>query len=347
MKDLKNKDFTPDEVVEDLYGPPPFDDPEDVVRPEFIREMNPQMAYGPPNAMPGMGMFRPFPPPPANIMPPPSMDDRLAGCLGVIRSKTDFVPKAALILGSGLGNFAETSVKVEAAIDYSSLPGFPRSTVEGHRGRFVFGYVGDVPVVVMQGRVHLYEGYPAAEVVMPIRLMKLLGAEVLFLTNASGGINADFSAGDFMLITDHISSFVPNPLIGKNLDSFGTRFPDMSKVYDPELRQIIRDTADELGIKLQQGVYLQLTGPSFETPAEIRMLRTLGADAVGMSTVIEAITARHAGMRICGISCISNLACGMTDQPLTHAEVQECADKAAPKFRALVSEAIKNIGKIL
>ena len=346
MKDLKNKDFSPDENVEDLYGPPPFDEPEDDIKPEFITERMPQMAYGPPNAMPGM--FNPgFKPMPAGMMPPPPMEDRLADCLNSIRARTDFVPKAALILGSGLGDFAETSVDVVTSVDYGSLPGFPRSTVEGHKGRFVFGYVGNVPVVIMQGRVHLYEGYPPADAVMPIRLMKLLGAEILFLTNASGGINAGFSAGDFMLITDHISCFVPNPLIGRNLDTLGTRFPDMSHIYDPELREIITETAMELDIKLQQGVYLQLTGPSFESPAEIRMLRTFGADAVGMSTVIEAIAARHAGMRVCGISCISNLACGMTDQPLTHAEVQECADKAAPKFRALVSGAIAKFEKLL
>lgn len=273
--------------------------------------------------------------------------EKLQKCVECVRAKTDFVPEIALTLGSGLGDFAETAVDIKAVVDYGDIEGFPRSTVEGHKGRFVFGYIGGVPVVVMQGRVHYYEGYPMSDVVLPCRLMSMLGAKALFLTNASGGINADFSAGDFMLITDHISSFVPNPLIGANVDELGTRFPDMSEIYNKSLRKIIKDTAKELGIGLQEGVYLQLTGPSFESPAEIRMLRTFGADAVGMSTAVEAIAARHAGMLVCGISCISNLACGMTDQPLTHAEVQECADKAAPKFKKLISESIENISDYL
>lgn len=268
---------------------------------------------------------------------------KLAGCVDFIRSMTSFKPKIALVLGSGLGAFAEKCVHIEDTVDYSSIPGFPLSTVEGHKGRFIFGHIGKAPAVIMQGRVHYYEGYKMSDVVLPARLMKSLGAEVLFLTNAAGGINADFSAGDFMLIRDHISSFVPNPLIGRNIDELGTRFPDMSRVYNTELCDIIRDTAERLGISLQEGVYLQLTGPSFETPAEIRMLRSFGADAVGMSTAVEAIAARHAGMRVCGISCISNLACGMTDKPLSHAEVQEAADLAAPRFEALVSESIQDI----
>lgn len=273
--------------------------------------------------------------------------DKLQSCYESVRKLTDFVPKVALVLGSGLGDFAEAAVDIKCTVDYSQIEGFPVSTVPGHKGRFIFGYVGGCPVVVMQGRVHYYEGYPMTDVVLPTRLMKMLGAEVLFLTNASGGINAQFSAGDFMLITDHISCFVPNPLIGQNIEQLGTRFPDMSHIYDPELNGVITDTAKALDIKLQKGVYLQLTGPSFESPAEIRMLRTFGADAVGMSTAVEAIAARHAGMRVCGISCVANLACGMTDNPLTHDEVQESADKAAPKFKKLVAGAIENIAKIL
>ncbi len=269
--------------------------------------------------------------------------EKLINCYECVKSKIDFKPEIALVLGSGLGDFAETAVDIHSSLDYSEIEGFPRSTVEGHKGRFVFGYINGVPCVVMQGRVHYYEGYPMTDVVLPARLMSMMGAKVLFLTNASGGINADFSAGDFMLIKDHISCFVPNPLIGANIDQLGTRFPDMSKIYSPDIRRIIKATADDLNIKLQEGVYLQLTGPSFESPAEIKMLRTFGADAVGMSTAVEAIAARHAGMLVCGISCISNLACGMTDNPLTHAEVQECADKAAPKFKKLISECIKNI----
>ncbi len=273
--------------------------------------------------------------------------DKLSNCCRALTSKVRIKPEVAIVLGSGLGDYAEREVDSPKYVDYRDIPGFPHSTVEGHKGRFVFGHINGVPVVVMQGRVHYYEGYPMSDVVMPVRLMSMLGAKALFLTNAAGGINPSFSAGDFMLISDHISSFVPNPLIGENIDRLGTRFPDMSKVYSPELREIVRSTAAQLGIALKEGVYLQLTGPSFETPAEIRMLRTFGADAVGMSTAVEAIAARHAGMLVCGISCISNLACGMTDQPLTHAEVQQCADKAAPKFRRLLTSSVVNIADYL
>lgn len=270
-------------------------------------------------------------------------NDKLKECYESISSKINFKPEIALVLGSGLGDYANTAVDVHSTLDYADIKGFPQSTVEGHKGRFVFGYVNGVPVVVMQGRVHYYEGYSMTDVVLPARLMSMMGAKVLFLTNASGGINADFTAGDFMLITDHISSFVPNPLIGSNFDELGTRFPDMSEIYNKKLRDIIKMSAKELDIKLQEGVYLQLTGPSFESPAEIRMLRNFGADAVGMSTAVEAIAANHAGMKVCGISCVANLACGMTENPLTHAEVQEMADKAAPRFKALITECIENI----
>jgi purine-nucleoside phosphorylase len=193
----------------------------------------------------------------------------------------------------------------------------------------------------MKGRVHYYEGYDVTDVVLPTRLMKLMGAEILFLTNAAGGVNTSFHAGDLMLIKDHISVFAPNPLIGPNIEELGLRFTDMSTVYDRKLQDIIRSVARENNIFLQEGVYAQLTGPSFESPAEIRMLRTMGCDAVGMSTVVEAIAANHCGMRICGISCISNLAAGMTDRPLCHEEVQETADRAAAGFKKLVTESVK------
>ncbi|MGN0594935.1 MAG: purine-nucleoside phosphorylase [Hominimerdicola sp.] len=272
--------------------------------------------------------------------------EKLHKCYECVKAKIDFKPEIALVLGSGLGDYAE-SIDVKYTLSYTEIEGFPTSTVEGHKGQFVFGYVNEVPVVIMQGRVHYYEGYAMEDVVLPARLMAMMGAKVLFLTNASGGINADFSAGDFMLISDHISSFVPNPLVGKNIEQLGTRFPDMSNVYNPELRNIIRNTAKELDIKIQEGVYLQFTGPSFETPAEIRMARVLGADAVGMSTAVEAIAANHAGMKVCGISCVANLAAGMTNNPLTHAEVQECADKAAPLFKKLITQSIVNIYSML
>ncbi len=266
--------------------------------------------------------------------------EKLLSCYQCVREKTDFVPKVAIVLGSGLGDYAE-NIRVVQEISYAEIQGFPVSTVPGHAGKFIFGYLEETPVVCMKGRVHYYEGYPVTDVVLPTRLMKLLGAEFLFLTNAAGGVNTSFHAGDLMLIRDHIALFAPNPLIGPNMDELGTRFPDMTHVYDVQLQQIIRRAAKEEGIYLQEGVYAQLTGPSFETPGDIRMMRVLGADAVGMSTVVEAIAARHCGMRVCGISCISNLAAGMSDNPLTHEEVQEAADMAAPFFQRLVTESVK------
>lgn len=266
--------------------------------------------------------------------------DKIEDCLKSIRKITDFVPKAAIVLGSGLGDYAD-SIRVVAEIEYKDIKGFPVSTVPGHAGKFIFGYVEDVSVVCMKGRVHYYEGYDISDVVLPVRLMHLMGAEILFLTNASGGINKSFSAGTLMMITDHISTFVPNPLIGPNLDRLGTRFPDMSHVYDAELQDKIRAAAKENGIDLREGVYIQFTGPSFESPAEIRMASVLGADAVGMSTVVEAIAANHCGMRICGVSCVCNLAAGISPTPLTHDEVQQAANEAAPKFKKLLTASVK------
>ena len=268
--------------------------------------------------------------------------ERLEKCLAAVRSFTDFVPETALVLGSGLGGFAD-EIRQVAAVDYADIPGFPRSTAPGHAGRFVFGYVEDAPVVVMQGRVHLYEGYEVADVVLPTRLMGAMGAKVLFLTNASGGIRADLTAGSFMMLADHVSTFVPNPLRGANVDALGERFPDMSAVYDPKLRALLRETAERDGIQLKEGVYVQLPGPSFETPAEIRMLKALGCDAVGMSTVVEAIAARHMGLRVCGVSCVANLAAGLSPSPLSIQEVMDAADAAAPKFKKLLRDAITAI----
>lgn len=270
--------------------------------------------------------------------------DKLMNCYKSVREKTDFVPEAALVLGSGLGDYAD-HIQVVTEINYSDIEGFPVSTVVGHAGKFIFGYVGKVPVVCMKGRVHYYEGYPVSDVVLPTRLMKLLGSKILFLSNASGGMNRKFQAGDLMMITDHIGIFAPNPLIGANIEELGTRFPDMSHVYDLELQELIRTTAKENNIPLQEGVYVQLTGPSYESPAEIRMLADY-ADAVGMSTVVEAIAANHCGLRVCGISCVCNLAAGMNPTPLSHKEVKEAADKAAPLFTELVTKVIEKIGAI-
>ncbi len=266
--------------------------------------------------------------------------EKLLKCYKSLREKVKFEPKVAIVLGSGLGNFAD-SIQIVEELSYGDIEDFPVSTVPGHAGKFIFGHLGNVPVVCMKGRVHYYEGYPISDVVLPARLMKMMGAEILFLTNASGGVNDTFQAGDLMMIKDHISCFVPNPLIGPNIEELGTRFPDMSSVYDKELQEILMQTAKEHNIPMKEGVYLQLTGPSFESPAEIRMVRTLGADAVGMSTVVEAIAANHMGMRICGISCVCNLAAGMTENPLTHEEVQEAANKTAPLFTKLVAESVK------
>ena len=270
--------------------------------------------------------------------------ERISEAVQYIRNQIDFEPKIALILGSGLGDFAK-SIKIKKTIEYKEIPNFPVSTVPGHKGQFVFGYLDDVPMVIMQGRVHFYEGYKITDVVMPARVMRLLGAEVLFLTNAAGGINPGFSAGNLMLINDHISSFVPSALIGENIDELGVRFPDMSHIYTPELKKIVKSVAEKEHIDLKEGVYIQLTGPNFETPAEIKMYRTLGADAVGMSTACEAMAASHMKMQVVGISVISNLAAGMTDNPLTHEEVQETADRTAPIFKNLIRNSIKEIYK--
>lgn len=263
---------------------------------------------------------------------------KLVQCYESIKERIPFTPKVALVLGSGLGEYGNT-MEITATIPYQEITGFPQSTVQGHKGQFIFGYVGRVPVVCMQGRVHYYEGYPITDVVLPVRLMKLMGAEVLFLTNAAGGVNLNFSAGDLMLIEDHIC-MVPNPLIGENMAELGPRFNDMSDTYDKALRDIIKETASKLDITLQEGVYLQLTGPCYETPAEVRMVRTLGGDAVGMSTAVEAIAANHMGMHICGISCITNMAAGIQKEPLSHAEVQETADRVATTFSKIVTASI-------
>ena len=272
--------------------------------------------------------------------------EKLQKCLACVREKTDFVPDVALILGSGLGALAD-EIEAVATVDYHDIEGFPVSTVAGHKGRFVFGYFGNTKVVIMQGRVHYYEGYSNEDVLLPTRLMVLLGAKVLFVTNAAGGVNASYRAGDLMLITDHIMTFFPNPFIGANMNELGPRFPDMTEVYNKKLSQIIRDTAARQGTALQEGVYCQLTGPTYETPAEVRMLSKFGVDAVGMSTACEAAAARHAGILVCGVSCITNQAAGISPNPLTHEEVFETSERVAPLFRALVRDSIIAIGETL
>ncbi|HZK60830.1 MAG TPA: purine-nucleoside phosphorylase [Anaerovoracaceae bacterium] len=272
--------------------------------------------------------------------------EKLMSCVNSIREKTDFVPEIGIVLGSGLGEYAK-EIKEVATVAYSDIEGFPVSTIMGHQGKFIFGYSDDVPVVVMAGRVHYYEGYPMSDVVLPTRLMGILGAKVIFLTNAAGGVNENFSAGDFMLITDHISTFVPSPLLGVNIDELGPRFPDMSNAYDKELREVIKKVALENNIPLQQGVYCQFTGPTFETPHEVKMAKIIGGDAVGMSTAVEAIAANHMGVKVCGISCISNLAAGISQVALSHQDVFDTANKVAPQFRKLVRESVNQIYKTI
>lgn len=267
------------------------------------------------------------------------IEQKLMTCMADIREKVSFQPEIALILGSGLGDYAD-EIEIVETLDYDRIKGFPISTVSGHKGRFVFGYVGGKAVVIMQGRVHFYEGYPMSDVVLPTRIMGLLGAKTLILTNAAGGVNESFAPGDFMLLTDHIATAVPNPLIGPNMEHLGVRFPDMSEIYQKQLRDTITATAAREGIPLQQGVYAQLTGPTYESPAEIRMLRLWGADAVGMSTACEAMAARHMGLRVCGISCITNMAAGVSKQPLSHEEVKETADRVAVQFKRLITAVI-------
>ncbi|MFV0528161.1 MAG: purine-nucleoside phosphorylase [Lachnospiraceae bacterium] len=266
--------------------------------------------------------------------------EKLKRCYDAVRKQVDFVPRVAVVLGSGLGQFAQ-QIEIRQTVEYDQIEGFPQSTVEGHKGRFVFGYCQEIPVVIMQGRIHYYEGYEVSDVVLPIRLMHLLGASALVLTNAAGGVNEQFSPGDLMLIKDHINVLVPNPLLGANAEELGERFPDMSSVYPENIRREIRTAAARLQIPLQEGVYMQFSGPSYETPAEVRMSRILGADAVGMSTACEAVAAQHMGMKICGISCITNMASGITQEPLSHAEVQKTADRTALQFEQLLTEVIQ------
>lgn len=261
--------------------------------------------------------------------------------LEFIRSKTDFTPEIAVILGSGLGALAD-EIETQCIIDYKDIPDFPVSTAPGHQGRFVFGRLENKNVVIMQGRIHLYEGYSPQQIANPIRLMRLMGAEILFLTNAAGGISSDFHIGDLMVIDDHISSFVESPLVGKNDDEIGLRFPDMSEVYSKRLRDIIKRTAKEEGTEVKSGVYLQFRGPNFETPAEIKMAKTIGADAVGMSTAIEAQAAKHCGFEVCGISVITNLACGISKTPITSEEVTETANRITPIFKNLIKKSAGN-----
>jgi purine-nucleoside phosphorylase len=259
-----------------------------------------------------------------------------------IQSRARLRPKIALVLGSGLGAFAD-ELASPTRIPYAKIPAFPRSTVAGHAGQLVIGKLGDVPVAVMQGRVHLYEGYSPQEVAFPIRVLGRLGIRSVILTNAAGAINRDYSQGALVAIRDHINLQGANPLMGPNDERFGVRFPDMSQAYAPEYRAIAQREAKRIGISLHEGIYAALRGPSFETPAEIRFLKTVGADLVGMSTVLEVIAARHMDIRVLGISCVTNMAAGILHQPLTHAEVMETGERVKGQFIALLRAVIPSL----
>ena len=268
--------------------------------------------------------------------------ENLTLCINEIRKKTDMIPETAIVLGSGLNQYS-TYIQNACIINYGELSNFPVSTNKMHHGRFIFGYVDKKPVVAMDGRIHYYEGYSIEQVVMPIRLMKMLGAETLILSNAAGGINETFQVGDFMIITDQISSLVPSPLIGPNMDALGCRFPDMSHIYDSQLIWAIKNCAENLGIDMKEGIYLQTSGPNYESPAEIRFSRSIGADAVGMSTACEAVAAVHCGFKVCGISCITNKAAGISNTPLSDEEVAVVAGKSSENFCRLMDSVIRQI----
>ncbi len=259
-----------------------------------------------------------------------------------IRARQAEEARVGLVLGSGLGAFAD-ELEESVAIPYEEIPGFARSTVEGHAGRMVLGKVAGASVVVLQGRFHFYEGYALEEVTFPIRVLGLLGIKALILTNAAGGLNNSFTQGALMMISDHLNLMGVNPLRGANDARFGTRFPDLSDVYDREFQEAAMTEAHAMNLELKRGIYAALTGPSYETPAEIRMLRALGADAVGMSTVPEAIIARHMGIRVLGISCITNMAAGVLDRPIDHAEVMETGEQVAATFGELLRRTIPKL----
>jgi purine-nucleoside phosphorylase len=270
--------------------------------------------------------------------------EKIQNALGFLKQKYANTPRIGLILGSGLGVLAD-EIENPVKIPYNEIPDFPISIVEGHAGQLVFGLLSGVEVVAMQGRFHFYEGYSMEKVTFPVRVMKELGVDMLIVTNAAGGVNESFSAGDLMIISDHINNMGTNPLIGPNDSKLGVRFPDMSEAYTKELRTVAREIADRLNINVKEGVYFGNPGPVYETPAEIRMVRVMGGDAVGMSTVPEVIVARHSGIKVLGISCISNMAAGILDQPLTHDEVIETTERVKADFLQYIKEIVKTIAK--
>ncbi|HEV8170001.1 MAG TPA: purine-nucleoside phosphorylase [Pyrinomonadaceae bacterium] len=273
-----------------------------------------------------------------------SLYERAEHANRIIRSRTTVEPRIAVVLGSGLGGFADDFDEA-VAIPYEDIPGFVRSTAQGHAGRLVIGKVDSVPVLAMQGRVHYYEGYSLEEVTFPVRAFGLLGIKTLILTNAAGGINVQLTQGALMVISDHLNLMGVNPLRGPNDERFGPRFPDMSTVYSPELQELVVEEAKAINVEVRRGIYGALSGPSYETPAEIHLLRGLGADAVGMSTVPEAIVARHMGLEVLGISCITNMAAGISDEPINHEEVMATGDRVRATFTELLQRVIVAINR--
>ena len=272
------------------------------------------------------------------------MSNVVENSLNVLKARIgDFKPKVALVLGTGLGHFADELDDIVATVPYEDMEGFPRSTVVGHSGQLVFGTLGGVPMVCMQGRVHMYEGHSPTDIAIPVRVLHGLGIEALFLTNASGSIRAEMGPGSLMMIEDHINFSSQNPLVGENDDSIGPRFPDMTVAYDKGLRDILVKSADEAGVTLHKGVYVMVLGPCFETPAEIHMFRTIGADVVGMSTVPEVIVARHAGLKCAAVSVVTNLASGLSDDVLSHEEALEAGEGAVGDLTNLVKTFLSNL----
>ncbi len=269
--------------------------------------------------------------------------EKLLRCTEQVRARLGgFAPRIALVLGSGLGPLAK-AMDVNVSVPYSEIDGLPVSTAPGHAGRFLFGHIAGVPVVCMQGRLHYYEGYDIHDVVLPTRIMAMLGAKTLFLTNAAGGVDPTWEPPTLMVISDHVLYSVPNPLIGPNIDELGTRFPDVSRLYTPEIRELLLRKGREMGLPMEEGVYAQFSGPSYETPAEVRILGRLGVGAVGMSTAVEALAAGHMGMKVCGISCITNKGAGLTQKELNHAEIVEMGEIIGERFSALVAAALPEI----
>lgn len=270
------------------------------------------------------------------------MYENLEKAASFIRSKINGTPEIGLILGSGLGVLAD-DIENPVVLAYEEIPEFPVSTVSGHAGKLIIGELGGKKVVAMQGRFHFYEGYNMDMVTFPVRVMKLLGVEKLVVTNAAGGVNEAFKPGDLMIITDHINNMGTNPLIGANDERFGPRFPDMSEAYSKSLRMKAKDVAADLELEIKEGVYVGNTGPTYETPAEIRFARAIGGDAVGMSTVPEVIVAGHCGMEVLGISCITNMAAGILDQPLSHEEVIETTELVKASFKSFIKQIVEKI----